>query len=232
MATGQDPPVDVAERSFSVLQVLAGYVIAVIVAGLTGGVAAALSGDEDSVVALLAGQVGFWTVLMGVVALGWKRSGSGTSGHLAGQARWVDLVGIGAGVFTQLVLLPVLYFPFRSLFDDDELSAPAEDLLNTVDGVGLVAMGIGIIVVAPIVEELFFRGLLLDRMRRRWGTATAVVASSLFFGATHLQPLQFAGLTLAGLVFAAAVVRTGRLGTAIAVHAGFNATTFVALVML
>ena len=233
MTTGQDPPVAATERPFSVLQVLAGYVIAVVVAGLTGGIAAALSGDEDGVVALLAGQVGFWTVLTGVVVLGWKRSGSGTSaGHLAGQGRWVDLVGVGVGVFTQLVLLPVLYFPFRSLFDDDELSAPAEELMNGIDGAGLVAMAIGVIVVAPIVEELFFRGLLLDTMRRRWGTATAVVASSLFFGAIHLQLLQFAGLTLAGLVFAAAVVRTGRLGTAITVHAGFNATTFVALVVL
>lgn len=233
MATGQDPPVDVAERPFSVLQVLAGYLIAVIVAGLTGGVATALSGDEEGVVALLAGQIGFWTVLLGVVALGWNRSGSGAAaGHLARQVRWVDLGGVGVGVLTQIVVLPALYFPFRSFFHDDELSAPAEDLLSTVDGGGLVVMGIGVVVVAPIVEELFFRGLLLDTIRRRWGTATAVVASSLFFGAIHLQPLQFAGLTMAGLVFAVAVVRTGRIGTAIAVHAGFNATTFVALVVL
>ena len=233
MTTGQDQPVAATERPLSVLQVLAGYAIAIVVAGLTGGIAAALSGDEDGVVALLAGQVGFWTVLTGVVVLGWRRSGSGTSAvHLAGQGRWVDLVGLGVGVFTQLVLLPLLYFPFRSLFDDDELSAPAEELTKGIDGAGLVAMAIGVIVVAPIVEEIFFRGLLLDTMRCRWGTAAAVAASSLFFGATHFQPLQFAGLTLAGLVFAAAVVRTGRLGTAIAVHAGFNATTFVALVML
>ena len=221
------------EQALSVWQVLAGYVGAVLAAALTGGLGAALSGDEDGAVALLAGQAGFWTVLVAVVVLGWRRSASPAGVERSRwQARWIDLLGLVVGVLTQVVLLPLLYFPFRSLFDDDDLSAPAEELLSGIGGAGLVAMGIGVVVVAPIVEELFFRGLLLDTMRRRWGTATAVVASSLFFGATHFQPLQFAGLALAGFVFAAAVVRTGRLGTAIAVHAGFNATTFVALVVL
>lgn len=219
-------------RPFGIWQVLAGYVVAVLVAGVAGGFGAAISGDEEGVVVLLAGQAAFWAVLLAVVALarGYSVPVS-DDGDLAGQFRWVDLVGVGVGVFAQVALLPLLYLPFRSLFDDDDLSAPAEDLLGTVEGAGLLAMGIGVVVIAPIVEELFFRGLLLGAMQRRWGTPAAVVASSMFFGATHFQPLQFAGLTFAGLVFALAVVRTGRLGTAIAVHAGFNATTFVALVM-
>lgn len=52
------------------------------------------------------------------------------------------------------------------------------------------------------------------------------------FGVTHFQPLQFVALTAAGLMFAGAAVRTGRLAAAIAVHAGFNATTFVALALV
>ena len=228
-------PIGVGEgdvgRSIGVLPAVGGYLTAVLVAGITGGIAAAVSGDDDGAVALLGGQVGFWSVLLAVVAIGWRPSTPhAAAGRFHGQLRWVDLVGVPVGVFTQVLLLPALYLPFRSLIDEDELSAPAEDLLSRVEGPGLVAMGIGVIVVAPIVEELFFRGVLLDAMRRRWGTVVAVVASSAFFGATHLQPLQFAGLTLAGLVFAGAVVRTGRIGSAIAVHAGFNATTFVALV--
>ena len=224
---------DERSRVLTIWQVVAGYVGAVLVAGLTGGLGVALSGDEDGVVAVLAGQVGFWSVLVGVVVVARRRDGAPAGGgRLRQHVRAADVAGLVVGVFTQVVLLPLLYLPFRSLFDDDELSAPAEELLSGIDGAGLVAMGIGVVVVAPIVEELFFRGLLLGTMRRRWGTAAAVVASSLFFGATHFQPLQFAGLTAAGLVFAAAVVKTGRLGTAIAVHVGFNATTFTALVLL
>lgn len=230
-ATGS--AVDERHREFTVWHVAAGYVGAVLVAGLTGGLGVAVSGDEDGVVALMAGQLGFWSVLVGVVVLARTRERTPDgAGRLRQHVRAGDAAGLVVGVFTQVVLLPLLYLPFRSFLDDDDLSAPAEELLSGIGGAGLVALGIGVVVIAPIVEELFFRGLLLGTMRRRWGTATAVVASSLFFGATHFQPLQFAGLTLAGLVFAAAVVRTGRLGTAIAVHIGFNATTFVALVVL
>lgn len=93
-------------------------------------------------------------------------------------------------------------------------------------------MAVGVIVIAPVVEELFFRGLLLGAMRGRWGTVIAVAGSAVVFGATHFQPLQFPALAVAGAVFATAAVRNGRLGPAVAAHAGFNATTFVALVLL
>lgn len=230
IASSGDQP---SERAVTVLQVLAGYLFAVLVAGLTGAVGAAVTGESEGVVALLAGQVGFWAVLVAVVVYARSRPGAASvRGRFGDEMRAIDLpVGVAAGVVTQLVLLPALYFPFRSFFDQEELSAPAEDLLNGLGGVGLMAMGVGVVVIAPLVEELFFRGLLLETMRHRWNTVVAVVASSVFFGATHLQPLQFAGLSLAGFVFAGAVVRTGRLGSAIAVHVGFNATTFAALVL-
>ena len=64
--------------------------------------------------------------------------------------------------------------------------------------------------------------------------AAALVILGLIIGPGKSRwiALALGGLTAAGLVFAAAVVRTGRLGSAIAVHIGFNATTFAALVLL
>src|SRR3546814_13666279 len=68
-------------------------------------------------------------------------------------------------------------------------------------------------------------------MAHRWGGAWAVAGSSVFFGATHFQPLQFPALTLAGAVFAVAALRARRLGPAVTTHAAFNATTFTTLVL-
>ena len=87
------------------------------------------------------------------------------------------------------------------------------------------------VVVAPVVEELFFRGLLLRSMVQRWGTRVGVVGSSVIFGATHFQAIQFPALALAGLLFAVLAVRAGRLGPAIAAHAGFNAATVIVLTL-
>jgi membrane protease YdiL (CAAX protease family) len=57
----------------------------------------------------------------------------------------------------------------------------------------------------------------------------AVLVSSLVFAAIHRQPLALPGLFLFGLVAAALTLRTGRLGPAWALHAGFNFTTLVIL---
>lgn len=218
-------------RDNHLLVALVGYVAAIVVSGLAGGLAAAAAGTSDSIAVLLVGQVAFWSVLICTVLV--ANGASARAGALAVRFRWPDPpVGALAGVATQLVLVPAIYLPFRGLIDEDDLAAPARDLLGRADGAALVAMAVSVIVVAPLVEELFFRGLLLDAMRRRWGTAAAVMGSSAVFGATHFQLLQFPALTLSGVVFAIAAVRTGRLGAAVAVHAGFNATTFVALVLL
>ena len=220
-------------RPVTVPEVLLGYLFAVVVAGITSGVVGLVTLDDNGPVMILGGQVGLWAGFIGVVVHARSRPGAPPYIRpVRREFRLADVFGVVVGVATQLVLLPLLYFPFRSWFDEDDLSAPAEELLADFDGIVLVLMGVGVVLVAPVVEELFFRGLLLGTMRERWGTLVAVVGSSVFFGATHFQPLQFVGLTAAGLVFAAAVVRTGRLGSAIAVHVGFNATTFTALAVL
>lgn len=210
----------------------AGYAAAVVVSVFTGGLAASLTGDADGVATMVAGQIGFWAVLVATLLHETPAQGWPAGDRLGLRFRWVDApIGLVVGVATQLVVIPALYLPFRSLIDDD-LSGPARDLLGGASGLGLAVIGVSVVVVAPVVEELFFRGLLLGAMQHRSGTAAAVAASSVVFGATHFQPLLLPALATAGAVFAVSAVRTGRLGTAIAVHAAFNATTFVAVGLL
>lgn len=212
---------------------VAGYAAAIVVSALTGGLVAGVAGGTDTVAALVAGQVGFWAVLVATVLHETPRRQEPMTTRLRLRFQWVDApVGLAVGVTTQLVVLPALYLPFRALIDEDDLSGPARDLLDGASGFELLVLGLSVIVIAPVVEELFFRGLLLQAMQQRWSTIAAVVGSSVVFGATHFQPLQFPALAGAGAVFAVAAVRTGRLGTAIAVHAAFNATTFVAVGLL
>jgi uncharacterized protein len=86
------------------------------------------------------------------------------------------------------------------------------------------------VVCAPVVEELFYRGLLLRSLDKRgiqpW---LSVVLSALLFAGMHFEALQFAGLFLFGIVLALLVHRTGRLGPAIWAHAAFNAVTVLQL---
>ncbi len=73
-----------------------------------------------------------------------------------------------------------------------------------------------LLVYAPLVEELVFRGFLLQRWSMKWGLRWGLIASSVLFGLLHLNnPL---GLTLFGLVMGLLYVRTHSLWVPIACH--------------
>jgi len=77
-------------------------------------------------------------------------------------------------------------------------------------------------VVAPLCEELFFRGFLCPSIRDRFGVAAGVVASSLVFALVHLGlPNQMATFVL-GVAFCLVYERSGTLVAPVVAHAIFN----------
>ena len=85
---------------------------------------------------------------------------------------------------------------------------------------GVVASLIGAGLLAPIVEELVFRGMLYRAWERQWGWFPAAIASSIVFALAHPKTIypQF----FAGLIEVCVYRRTGSLRAAILVHAVFN----------
>jgi membrane protease YdiL (CAAX protease family) len=75
---------------------------------------------------------------------------------------------------------------------------------------------------APIVEEIVYRGLLLQRWALKWGAWRALAASSVIFGFLHDDVL---GAIIFGYVMGFLVIRTGGLWIPIALHAFYNAIT-------
>ncbi|BDU74858.1 CPBP family intramembrane glutamic endopeptidase [Mesoterricola silvestris] len=110
------------------------------------------------------------------------------------------------------------------------------DLLARTHGilpVGLLFLTVAVL--APVFEELVFRGLLLPwlgerlqpRLGRRGGWVLAVAVSGLLFGAMHLQPLGLPTLGTLGIVLGFAFLRTGNLLTCILVHGLWNGGIFL-----
>ncbi|HLF99205.1 MAG TPA: CPBP family intramembrane glutamic endopeptidase [Acidimicrobiia bacterium] len=128
------------------------------------------------------------------------------------------------------IVIALLTLPFTLLADVDE---PAQDILRTLDDtrstvriVGMFAMAV---VMAPVLEELMFRGLLLRSLLRRGKPHTAIAASGLVFGLLHLPGASglgaagtVVGLSALGMIFSMQAVKTGSLSRPIVTHAGFN----------
>jgi len=95
----------------------------------------------------------------------------------------------------------------------------------------LVVLGTAAIVLAPLAEEWLFRGLVFRRLLEVSGRPEAYVLSALAFAVIHWNPAGFLIYTWLGLCFAYTLHRTGKLWTAMAVHAGNNAFAYALLVI-
>ena len=98
---------------------------------------------------------------------------------------------------------------------------------------GIVIMVIGVGVLAPIAEELFFRGLLYDWFRQKTGVVWGVVISSLLFGLAHYDSLAVVGSSFVmGLVMAAAFEKTRSLWISIFMHVATNSGAVLMMAIL
>ena len=101
----------------------------------------------------------------------------------------------------------------------------ADGWLNEGPLVFLLAI---VLVVAPVIEEVLFRGVILHRLAVKWGLGPAIVVSSAVFGLLHVN---FVGVGVLGIVMALLYVRTRTLIVPIACHVLNNAVA-VSLVIL
>ncbi|MDQ1356149.1 MAG: protease family protein [Acidimicrobiaceae bacterium] len=183
------------------------------------------------------GLTGLWIGLIGGVVLYSRFRGSGDlRADLGLYFRWPfdAVVGIVVGVGTQLALIPLLYWPFEQADPTlrHRLEAPAKTDTAAIHGALQISLLVLFLAVgAPIVEELFFRGLLLRSLARWLGPIPGVIGSALVFGLAHFEPLQLAALVLFGLILGVLAHKTGRLGPGIVAHAAFNAVTVLTLTM-
>jgi membrane protease YdiL (CAAX protease family) len=214
--------------------VVAAQVLSVLVIGVVYAATGWSAPEDIPIWATGLLQIPLWIGLAGAVWYAAQRKGHGLSADFGFSSRVMDApVGLVVGIACQVLVLPLLYWPvLRALgVSSDELSEPAERLAGRAEGTtGWLVLAAMVVVAAPLVEELFYRGLLLRAMTKRgWSPWVAVLGSAALFAAMHFQPLQFIGLFAFGLVLGALAQLYGRLGPAIWAHVGFNGTTVVAL---
>jgi uncharacterized protein len=176
-------------------------------------------------------QVPLWLGLIGAPVYAARRKGTSLRVDFGLWFERRDIpVGLAIGVAAQFVLVPLVYLPFRLAQGDvADVSEPARVLVDRAVGpLGVVLLLLVVGLGAPFAEELFYRGLVMRSLLRRFGRPVwAILLSAVFFALAHLQSLQFPGLVAVGVVFGVLAWRSGRLGPALFAHIGFNLTTAV-----
>ncbi len=184
--------------------------------------------------------MGLWIGFVGavVMASSWRGTRSVVADMGLRFRRWDPLIGLGAGLAGQFVLLPLLYLPWEHVNRNlsHELQQPAKHLTGGFPGVDLAVIAVLTVLVVPVVEELFFRGLVLRAFVRLFGgagrilgPALAVTTTGIVFGLAHADLLELLGLGAFGIVLSVIAYRCKRLGPCIFAHATFNLVAILAI---
>ncbi len=220
---------------------VAGWVIANVAAVIVGSAIIAASGRTGSaaelanlpltLIALL--QIPLWLGYAGVPLVVAHTKGRGVVEDFRLRITAMDVpLGLAVGLASQFVLVPLLSAPMLRLLHKttEDLNAVARSLTDrATDPLGVVLVILVVAIAAPIVEELFFRGLVFRAIENRLGPAWGIVLSGLVFGATHFELLQLPALAGFGMVLAYLAWRTGRLGPGIVAHMAFNGVAVASL---
>ena len=134
--------------------------------------------------------------------------------------------GLPIGILSQLVLVPLVNLPLQYLFPNtfsfDQVSRRAEDVVSGAQGVSMVLLIVVVVVGAPLVEEIIYRGMVHRDVVEAWGPLIGTIFTAALFAAIHLAPVEFPGLFAFALVLGVARQRTGTLGLPIVCHLAFN----------
>ena len=145
---------------------------------------------------------------------------------------WTSYSGRGPYYLYSGVALAIAVALISTLLPKPEGEVPFEALLK--DPVSIALLAIFGVLVAPVVEEMLFRGFIFSVVDRSLGAAAAVVSTSLLFSLPHgvqygwrWQNLLL--LTPLGVAFGTVRAWTGSVRPSALMHASYNATLFAGL---
>jgi uncharacterized protein len=212
---------------------IAGFVVAtlayvVIAAGIEAGGGNVTTGGPPGLVisatliqdvALIAAAVlfaGMWTRGLTPASFGLRRVALGPA------AGWTVLA------FVMFWILTAIYVKLVGQPDQQELT---RDLRDEESLAALIGYGVLLAFVAPLAEELFFRGFVFGVLREKIGAAWGALATGVVFGLVHVagSPVETVGvLIILGVLLCVVYQQTGSLLPCIALHAINNAISFAA----
>lgn len=119
------------------------------------------------------------------------------------------------------IALPTVVCSGMALLPETWINAYAEQS-QYVLGDSVIIMVISNMIVAPVVEEVVVRGLMLSRLKKAMPTVWAVIISSLLFGLAHGQILWITYAALLGVILAVVALKSDSLLGSILLHITFN----------
>jgi membrane protease YdiL (CAAX protease family) len=130
----------------------------------------------------------------------------------------------------QVSALVMTHLPHFKMEPQEQL--PVHALRVSVSWGGRLALGVAAVLLAPVAEEVLFRGILYPAIKQAGRPRLALWCTALLFAAVHMNLVTFVPLMVLALVLTALYERTNNLLAPITAHVLFNALNFAMLLVL
>ena len=143
------------------------------------------------------------------------------------------LTGIFGGIFA-IIGIAILSSELNNILNHYFPIPTDTKIIDTLMQDDLLGVFITVLLVAPIIEEMLFRGIILEGLAKHYRLTTAVLVSSILFALVHLPVGVIVALNIFLLALFLAWVRleSGSLMLCVICHATFNAIPFVTMRIL
>ncbi len=131
-------------------------------------------------------------------------------------------------IIASIVLLFGIISPIGSLIPMPEYIK--ESFIQLVGQKGFYTF-ILMVIAAPVLEELIFRGIILEGLLKKYSPLVSIISSSLLFGIAHFNPWQFVTGFIIGIFSGWVYYKTRSLLPSIIIHAAANLSGFASRLM-
>jgi len=187
-------------------------------------------GDVKFTPQVLLGSIGFQITLAMITALvvAWRIDLVTWLGLRWRNWPWVFLIA-PVTVFSIWTFMGLLYFggymKWIESLGVESVQDTVKLLQESKDPLILILMAVAAVIVAPICEEIVFRGYLYPFTKRFAGPWIAAICSGVIFSAAHGNLSALLPLAVFGFVLAVIYEKTGSIWSVIAIHFCFNGAT-------
>jgi membrane protease YdiL (CAAX protease family) len=150
--------------------------------------------------------------------------------HLGFGAFPLKILGIGFGLLIAGYAVIIIHNAILYYFGLSPQGEQIFDVFSQLDApIWFFITGA---VIAPLVEEIFFRGFLFQGFRQKYGWMPAIFLSSAIFGAAHLDPVSLIPTFVLGCVLAYMYHRSNSVWPGIIFHAAINSFSLCAVYVM
>lgn len=234
------PPVEAAAKPFPAILPSIGWIVLyfllqgactaiLLMAGVGGADPANMASAMSNPMVILWGLVLSAVVQLLLMWLYLRKPGRVTSLGLDSFGHMPPLRALGLAVVLVVTAMILNYAYATYVIPGIGMQEDMAKILGAIPRTPINVIGgfFAIAIAAPLVEELLFRGLLQNAFARRMPIWPAILLSSLFFAAVHLQPYAIPGLMSLSIAFGYLYHRTGSLRMNILLHMANNAAALL-----